>query len=758
MKKFKKIVIIFSGAAVVLCALALGVYFYAKTHNVSYDDDLTADVQHEVTVERNDQGVPLIHVSSREDLYFTLGYLHAQDRFIYMEYFRALARSEMRSLGILDDQLLDRLSRLLGFREKAAEIWKNLDVKSRSHLTAYVKGVNLALHKNIYKNKLPYDWDPEDVLAVHLLREWSQAFLSNQELMIQMAEENKNKFFRFLLQIVNPSLIHYYSEDQKDEVLMLRRLKNLVSYAMGSYNQGFAFFIPPHQAKDKRGLCGFSCQDSLSLYPGWYPVIIKIKEKDMTVVTQAGLPYIFSGDTGNFIFFSYFLNCDTQDMIQVKVKLEGGVPYYYSHGQWRPFIPVGEIGPLGEELARTDTLYRTEYGPVINDIFSEGTYDKSVITIKSLFFSAGYIQSLFEVPFSETIQQAGTWARKAVSLPRAYLFADNERSSTVYSGRVPRRQHGGSILQDSSFSWYGLDDISYYSISRGRALVGSSFIDNGPAALKRNIAINVVRQESLENLIAKPREMTVLELKTIVNDTHSALAEKFVPQFLAMLQSNPITSARLTRVYFNEWSRNMNPARVAPTIFSKLLRTFVFNTLSDDFGDDIQTVMENQVYIMDGFFAEARRGSSLIFDDTATYDIETRDTIFDRSFLDTLRVLNRTKGPVMNDWKWGAFSKGHFRIPFSQKSFISDIIYTIEDRAIPGCFSGVYYNKTDDSLQPLEISSLRGFYYLGKSQMTMNCGYCLNPLSRLYYGKVSEVELDDSRAFNMVNKIIFRAQ
>lgn len=755
MKKFKKIVKILSGALIVLCALALGGYFYIKAQNVSYDGAIAAQVHDKVTLERNDQGIPLIRASSHEDLYLAMGYLHAQDRFVYMEYFRAMARSELNVLGASKAAELDRFSLLMGFKEKAAELWKGLDEKSRSFLLAYVKGINLSLHQNIYKNKLPYDWEPVDVLAVHLLREWSQAFLSNRELMIQLAEENKNKSFRFLLQMIKPSLLYYYSNDEKAAVSMLRRFRNLVSYSMGSYNQGFAFFIPPFKTKDKRGLTGFGCSDSLSLYPGWYPVIIQMKEKRMTVITHAGLPYIFSGETGNFTFFSYFLNCDTQDMIQVKVKLEGGVPYYYSRGQWRPFKPVGDIGTLGEKLAETSTLYRTDYGPVIDDIFNEGTFGESVITIKSLFPGVAYIQSLFEVPFSDSLYKAGAWARKAASLPRVYLFADDTRSITVYSGLIPRRPHNNRIVQRPEFSWYGVSEFSYSSEVRGPSLVGSSFLTNGPAILKDEMSIVSIRQKSLEDLIGSHKEMTVLELKKIINNTHSAVAEKFVPQFLAMLQLNPITSARLTRIYFNEWNKNMSVNKVAPTLCQNLLKAFMYNTLGDDMGDDISRLMDNQIYIMDDFFREVQRGASPVFDDISTYEIETRDSIFDKSFLDTLRMLNRSRGPVMSEWKWGSFSKGHFRIPFSQKSLISDMIYSVEDHPFPGCFSSVSYNKTDYNLKPLEVSSLCGFYYHGKSHLDMNYGYSINPLSRFYYGKVNEVIFDDSDAFNTIYTFIF---
>ena len=61
----------------------------------------------------------------------------------------------------------------------------------------------------------------------------------------------------------------------------------------------------------------------------------------------------------------------------------------------------------------------------------------------------------------------------------------------------------------------------------------------------------------------------------ILLDKYSSDGERFIPVFLSILKTNLVTSARLTRIYFNQWNFNMDAGNVAPSIFYLSLKNFL---------------------------------------------------------------------------------------------------------------------------------------------------------------------------------------
>jgi len=98
-----------------------------------------------VRVVRDKMGIPHIYASSLHDLFMAQGFVHAQDRFWQMDFWRHIGSgrlSEMFGKGQLDT---DAFLRTLGWRQIAEKEFETLDPESRSILTAYSDGVNAYL-------------------------------------------------------------------------------------------------------------------------------------------------------------------------------------------------------------------------------------------------------------------------------------------------------------------------------------------------------------------------------------------------------------------------------------------------------------------------------------------------------------------------------------------------------------------------------------------------------------------------------------
>lgn len=99
-------------------------------------------LESKVEVYRDGFGVPHIYASSAHDLYFAQGFVHAQERFWQMDFWRHIGSgrlSEMFGKGQLGT---DRFLRSLGWARVAEAEWEGLSPEGKRVLQAYVDGVN----------------------------------------------------------------------------------------------------------------------------------------------------------------------------------------------------------------------------------------------------------------------------------------------------------------------------------------------------------------------------------------------------------------------------------------------------------------------------------------------------------------------------------------------------------------------------------------------------------------------------------------
>lgn len=135
----------------------------------------------EVTVVRDELGVPQIYADTPEDLFRAQGYVQAQDRFFEMDYRRHVTSGRLAELvGDNPDAIAaDAVTRTFGWRRVAEQEWELIAPETREYLQAYAEGVNayledrspgeIALEYTVLGLQVevaePEPWDPIDSLA-----------------------------------------------------------------------------------------------------------------------------------------------------------------------------------------------------------------------------------------------------------------------------------------------------------------------------------------------------------------------------------------------------------------------------------------------------------------------------------------------------------------------------------------------------------------------------------------------------------------
>ena len=160
---------------IVLIAASVMVWWFVYRPLPQVDGTATlAGLQKEVTVERDNWGVPHIRAASLNDMAEAHGYGVAQDRLWQMDLLRRASRGELAEI-VGDKALkLDRQFRTLGLGRAADRDVASLDAESRGAIEAYARGVNrfieqhsdnLPLEFKLLKYK-PAPWKPADSLVI----------------------------------------------------------------------------------------------------------------------------------------------------------------------------------------------------------------------------------------------------------------------------------------------------------------------------------------------------------------------------------------------------------------------------------------------------------------------------------------------------------------------------------------------------------------------------------------------------------------
>jgi penicillin amidase len=107
---------------------------------------LTLDgLEGEVTVLRDDAGIPQVYADSAADLFFAQGFVQAQDRFFEMDVRRHITAGRLSEMFGEDSLEIDQAVRTMGWRRVAEEEVAALDPESLSYLESLSAGVNANL-------------------------------------------------------------------------------------------------------------------------------------------------------------------------------------------------------------------------------------------------------------------------------------------------------------------------------------------------------------------------------------------------------------------------------------------------------------------------------------------------------------------------------------------------------------------------------------------------------------------------------------
>jgi penicillin amidase len=732
-------------AIAVALAGALGYTVY-RPLPVTAGDLTVPGLRARVEVLRDVNGIPHIYASNEHDLFFAQGYVHAQDRFFQMDFWRHVTAgrlAEMFGAGTLPE---DRFLRTVGWQRVAAEEYAQADPQVRATLEAYAAGVNAyivdrapadlsveysILAANGYAPARLDPWTPIHSLAWAKAMAWDLGSNIDDEL-------------------VGARLIELLGPERAAELMPAPPADNPVILPEFVYEQagGATIALAPH-ARPAEGapsspldsgvgsnnwtLAGSRTETGRPILANdphlgpqmpalWYLIGLHCQPvTDACRYQVAG--YSLPGDPGVIIGFNNRIAWgvtnnypDVQDV--VIERLDPGNPDRYEvEGEFVPMVEVRQetLNALGRE-PETLTVRVTRHGPLIHDplVYEDAAkLISETVTIGDVTLGPEHGLAL-----RWTALQPGTLFESVLALNRAQNFDefraalrlwDVPSQNFVYAdvdgnigyqmpGRVPIRSGYDGALPvpgwDSRLTWAGFvpfEDLPFQlNPARGYVITANQPVVAGatPYAITGSAVDKGYRAARITAMIEADASISLDDVARMQADNYSASAALLLPYVLALEPDDPALGEFQQQLagWDRQMHRDSTPAAIYAGFYRALVRAMFDEALPPDLwpsgGDSTWAVLAQLV---------AQPGN-------AWWGPGGRDQALSTALADGVAYLRQRLGDDPASWRWGQLHETWLRNRTLGRSGIAPIEALLNRGPYPTSGGSAIVNATSFNL------------------------------------------------------------
>jgi penicillin amidase len=740
-----KILMVF-GIIILLVVLvaAGGGYFLVRRNFPAINGTISvAGLQSRVEVYRDSWGIPHIYASNPHDLFFAQGYVHAQDRFWQMEFWRRIGSGRLAE--ILGKSALenDRFIRTVGWHRTAAQELEQLDDEVRSALEAYAEGINAYI--STHRGRLgleftilgltgvkfdPEPWTPLNTLTWAKVMAWDLGGNMDAELLrAHIAARLGSEAVKVLVPphphdhpvIVPHPLTEATLETLPDAAIMTHALG--FGQGIGSNN----WVVAGSRTETGMPLLANDPHLSIQMPSIWYEIGLHCEPVgpncpyNVVGASFAGAPGVIIGHNDHIAWGVTNLGPDVQDLFIERVNPENPNQYEYQ-GQWVDMeIVREEIRVAGEEEPVVVNVRLTRHGPIINDVVG-GTEEEWFFGWQPLALSWTALQPGTLMHSVLLLGKATNWEefREALSYwdvpSQNFVYADVEGNIGYQApGRIPIRAKGNGSMPvpgwTGEYEWVGyipFDELPRafnppegYIVTANNAVVGPDYpyflgMDWDPGYRARRIV----------DLIEADPSLSLEDMQAIQGDSSPAYAEDVMPYIQYLTANEPRLVEALNLL------RNWDGRAVRDSAGAALFEAFRLHLTDLTFGDELgeQLLSRARGSAMVALVDLLADPASPWFDNVTTPQVETRDEILQRALEEAVKELTDKLGGNMNRWRWGDLHTATFENQSLGKSGIGPIEAIFNRGPVPVDGSLATVNNTSYNLnKPYAVSSLPSY-------------------------------------------------
>ena len=699
MKRLGKILTTLLIVIVVLAlgAGAFGLYTVRRSYPRTSGNVQLAGLDGPVDVYRDSDGIPHIYASTVHDLFLAQGYVHAQDRFYQMDFWRHQTSGRLAEL--YGDGLVgtDTFLRTVGWHAIAEQEYALADAETQAMLDAYAAGVNaylagrsaadLSLEYSILgltglKNYTPDPWTPADTLAWGKAMAWDLG--SNLDSEIDRA---------MLLQAIGPEKTAQYMPvtAPSDHPLALpspalgagalstlqARLTELDTLfgerfaGIGSNN----WVIAGSRTTTGQPLLANDPHLGLRLPSIWYEIGLHCQPLgpacpyDVRGFSFAGVPAVIIGHNDRISWGFTNAYPDVQDLVIEKIN-PANPNQYEVNGAWVDMdVRQETVSVLGGE-SQTITIRSTRHGPIITEAYglenfaTQAGLDAGSQYALALRWTALQPNQLFQAVFKLNRAQNFTEFRDALrdfAAPSQNMIYADVDGNIGYQvpGLVPIRANGDGTVPvpgwTDEYEWTGYipyDELPYsYNPPQGYIVTANNTVvaDDYPYMFGTDWDPGYRARRIVDLIEAQPK-ISVEYIQQIQGDDLSLGAQEILPSLLALSFDDAKLSAALEQLRGWDFQQTIDSQPAA--LYMSYLNALTQATFADDLPEGFRASGGAQTWVtLRGLLADP---TSDWWDNHTTPAIEQRDDILRQAFAAGYAALEQRLGSDSSKWTWGA--------------------------------------------------------------------------------------------------------
>jgi penicillin amidase len=727
------------GIAFVVLGVAFAQYSvhraFPQTEGTIQIEGLTGSVE----VIRDSMGIPHIYADTPEDLMMAQGYVHAQDRFYQMDFWRHISYGTLSEMFGHNSIETDAFLRTMGWGRLAEAQFASETPELRSLLESYAAGVNaylatqspsdLSFEYSILEltnhSYTPEPWTPAQSLAWGKVMSWDlggnhEAEIGRALALGVMSPERVDQLYP-----PYPGDRHPYIVDSNSTSVSAIEAILLTSAALQAPLRSAAYAIDALDRVAGGGLeSGIGSNSwavsgehtdtgnpllmndphlSAQMPSIWYQVGLHCNSVsddcpfDVAGFSFAGVPGVIIGHNADIAWGFTNVGPDVQDLYIEKINPENPNQYEYE-GEWLDMdIRTETLAVAGRDDV-TIEVRSTIHGPIISDVyepledFADTGLDKPEQFVVAMRWTA-----LDDVPsiagpilginvatdFEEFREAALLFAVPSQNL----LYADTDGNiGYQMPGNIPIRSKGDGTLPvpgwTGEYEWTGFipyEDLPYVFNPPSGYIVtaNNAVIDDGyPYQITEDWSYGY-RARRIVDLVTSNFGIGIEGHATIQIDSYDLNAQRILPFLEAAVNAESADLDDVEREALDELL-DWDLQNFAESTGAAVWNTIWRNLLDLTFNDELPEDVwpEGGSRWFEVMYSLLDNPDDKFWDDVDTPEPETRDDMLVAAFYAGVGQARDTMGSDVDRWTWGELH----RMVFINQSLGMSGIGIIEDR------------------------------------------------------------------------------
>ncbi len=716
MRKFrwKKWLLIIAGVLAVIAIVAfIGFTWFMNKSKPVIAGELTVSIlEQDVTVTRDDKGVPHISAETDADLYRAQGYVQAQDRLFQMDLARRQASGRLSE--IIGEATInsDKHFRTFSLRDAAEKSLAAYDAESKQVLEWYAEGVNAFIAQAKENNTLSYEftllgYEPEEwtvidsltigkYMAYDLGGNWN--ILAFRHWALQNFEEEKAKEL-FMKYPENASSI--IEANIKNPVAVVGQFN--VELLPNEFNGSNNWVVSGDKTKSGKPILADDPHLGLSTPSIWYQMHLQSPQQNVNGVIFAGIPGIILGHNEDIAWGVTNVGPDVQDLY-IEIPNPDNPTQFRYDGQWEQAEVRDEPIRVKDGETVDFEVVVTRHGPIMTDLAFKETEPTAQFSMQ---WTA--LQPTAELRAVLGFNKAKSWddferALEDFKAPaQNFVFASHDGTIAYKAnGQIPIRKQGDGQLpvpgDSSDYGWEGFipwDELPTvvnpeegFIATANNKVIGEEY----PYHIT-DFWAQPYRFERIKEVLEANNALTVEDMMNLQMDQHNLYAREFLPNLLTSIKAQD-QDEKYTEIIalLENWDMVDAKEAGAPLVFHTLMIKLQEVLFQDQMPRDMYSLMKGKFNIADQLLRTAYAGKKSIW----LEEQDGVDAVVYKAFELTIAQLEEQFGKNASKWQWGDFHQLTFNHTLGSASPILAAYFDAKKVAIGG--SKVTVQAADNDL------------------------------------------------------------